>query len=267
MESGHGRRDGEGKSNEQGGYALSRSMSVMAIYRQLDRSDLTSSTSGSLKDLFQNASVEPRENAAGVNILFPLPLWANCPLEIRRETTMQKKSVKAVLVVVSVLFVCNVSMFAQVSQKPATQDSSGGSAQSNNVPDQDIEMLRADLRAQRKQITAQNMTLTADEATKFWPIFDQYRQEAIKPNDERWAVIKDYAANYGTMTDAQAEDYIKRSTAVDQQLLALRMKYVPVFEKVISAKKTALWYQIDRRVDLLINLQLSSQIPMVDASK
>jgi hypothetical protein len=180
---------------------------------------------------------------------------------------MQKKSVKAVLVVISALFVCNVLMFAQASQRPAAQSVSDSGAQSNSLKDQDIEMLRADLRAQRKEIVAQNMTLTADEATKFWPIFDQYRQEAIKPNDERWAVIKDYAANYGAMTDAQAQDYIKRSTAVDQQLLALRMKYVPVFEKVISAKKTALWYQIDRRIDLLINLQLSAQIPMVNTSK
>jgi Spy/CpxP family protein refolding chaperone len=179
---------------------------------------------------------------------------------------MKKKSIKPVLVVVTLLFVCNLSIFAQVSQKPAAQGVPDG-AQSNNVKDQDIEMLRADLRAQRKQITAQNMALTADEATKFWPIFDQYRQEAIKPNDERWAVIKDYAANYNTMNDAQAEDYIKRSTSVEQQLLALRMKYVPVFEKAISPKKTALWYQIDRRIDLLINLQLSSVIPMVDTSK
>ncbi|MGP0098632.1 MAG: hypothetical protein ACLPHI_16460 [Terriglobales bacterium] len=176
---------------------------------------------------------------------------------------MQKNSIKAVLVVISVMFVCNVSMLAQVSQKPAAQ----GAPDADSLSDQNIEMLRADLRAQRKEIVAQNMTLTADEATKFWPIFDQYRKEAIKPNDERWAVIKDYAANYNTMTDAQAQDYIKRSTAVDQELLALRMRYVAVFEKAISPKKTALWYQIDRRIDLLINLQLSTQIPMVDASK
>ena len=178
---------------------------------------------------------------------------------------MPQKSIRAVLVVVSVLFGCNVSMFAQASQNPAAVSDAG--AQSNNVRDQDIEMLRADLRSQRKQIIALNMTLTADEATKFWPIFDQYRQEAIKPNDERWALIKEYAANYNTMTDAQAQDYIKRSTAVEQQLLALRMKYVPVLEKVISPKKTALWYQIDRRIDLLINLQLSAVIPMVDTGK
>ena len=128
-------------------------------------------------------------------------------------------------------------------------------------------MLRHDLRAQRKEITAQNMTLTADEATKFWPIYDQYRQEAIKPNDERWALIKEYAASYNTMTDAQANDFMQRATAVDQQLLALRMKYVPVFEKVISAKKTGLWYQIDHRIDLLINLQLAAIIPVVNPSK
>lgn len=179
---------------------------------------------------------------------------------------MQKKRIKDALIVVSVLFVCNALLFAQASAKPAAQIS-GTDTQSNNVRDQDIEMLRTDLRAQRKQITAENMTLTADEATKFWPIFDQYRQDAIKPNDERWALIKDYAANYDTMTDAQAEDYIKRSTAADEQLLALRMKYVPVFEKVISPKKTALWYQIDRRIDLLINLQLSTLIPMVNTGQ
>jgi Spy/CpxP family protein refolding chaperone len=180
---------------------------------------------------------------------------------------MQSNKINVLLVIMSVLFFCNVSTFAQGARETGAQNGSGPEAQSNNVTDQDVEMIRADLRARRKEITAQNMTLTADEATKFWPIFDQYRQEAIKPNDERWAVIKDYAANYNTMTDEQAQDYIKRSTAVDQQLLALRMKYVPVFEKVISPKKTALWYQIDRRVDLLINLQLSALIPMVDTSK
>ncbi len=180
---------------------------------------------------------------------------------------MLKMRVKAVLVVVCLLTVCNGWMLAHATGRFAEQTGSAGGQQSNNISDRDIEMLRGDLRAQRKQITAQNMALTADEATKFWPIFDQYRQEAIKPNDERWAVIKDYAANYNAMTDTQAQDYIKRWAAVDQQLLALRMKYVPVFEKVISAKKTALWYQIDRRIDLLINLQLSSMIPMVDASK
>jgi Spy/CpxP family protein refolding chaperone len=176
-----------------------------------------------------------------------------------------KKSVVSVLIFITVLLVCNVAMFAQAAQQPAAQSSPAG--QPTTVTDQDIEMLREDIRAQRKEITAQNMVLTADEATKFWPIFDQYRQAAIKANDDRWALIKEYATNYNTMTDAQAQSYITRANSIDEQLLALRMKYVPVFEKVISAKKTALWYQIDRRIDLLLNLQFSSMVPMVNPGK
>jgi hypothetical protein len=173
---------------------------------------------------------------------------------------MQKKSIVAILVVAGALLLPNDRLFAQ-AQSPA-----GASAPPQSVSEQDIQMLRADLRAKRKEITAENMNLTPEEATKFWPIYDQYRQEAIKINDARWALIKDYAANYNTMTDAQAQDAMQRATAIDQQLLELRMKYVPLFEKVISPKKVALWYQIDRRIDLLINLQLSAAIPMVDTS-
>ena len=164
------------------------------------------------------------------------------------------------------LLLSSLTMLGQ-AQQPAGQGAATSSQQPTTVTEKDIELLRQDLRDQRKQIVALNLPLSADEATKFWPIFEQYREAAVKPNDERWTLIKDYAANYNTMTDAQAQDYIQRTNAVEQQLLALRMKYVPIFEKVISPKKTATFVQIDRRVDLLINLQLASMIPMVNPTK
>jgi hypothetical protein len=81
------------------------------------------------------------------------------------------------------------------------------------------------------------------------------------------ALIKEYVQSYDTMTDAQANDFMNRSEAIDQQFSALLTKYVPIFEKVISPKKTARWYQIDRHLNLLINVQLAANIPIVDASK
>ena len=171
------------------------------------------------------------------------------------------KNFAALLIVVSAMLLATVPVYAQDSG----QNVPGAGAQPNSPSDQDIQMLRQDLRAQRKEITAANMPLTPDEATKFWPLYDQYRQEARKNGDERWALIQDYAKNYATMTDAQAQDYIQREAANEQKVIALRMKYVPIFEKDISAKKTALFCQIDHRVDLMIQLQLASQIPMVNA--
>jgi Spy/CpxP family protein refolding chaperone len=168
---------------------------------------------------------------------------------------MSKVKAVITLALLGVMALVVQPVFAQ-----AAQTSSGASL------DQDIKMLRSDVQSSRKTITAENMNLTADEATKFWPIYDQYAAEVAKIGDTRVALIKDYATNYDTMTDAQANAFIKRAAAIDQQFTDTRTKYVPMFEKAISAKKTALWYQIDRRLDLLINLQLAANIPVVDTA-
>src|SRR6188472_904936 len=71
------------------------------------------------------------------------------------------------------------------------------------ITDSEINLLRRDLRDQKKQIVAANLALTGDEAAKFWPVYDAYTRETIKVNDERYGLVKEYAANYTTMTDAQ----------------------------------------------------------------
>lgn len=164
---------------------------------------------------------------------------------------------------VSLAFVAAMALGSGRSIAQAAQGASGGSTASL---DQDIKTLRTDVQASRKEITAQNMNLTADEATKFWPIYDQYAAQVASIGDARVALIKDYAAKYDTMTDDQANQFVQRAAAIDQQLTAARLKYVTMFETVIPAKKAALWYQIDRRLDLLINLQLAGNIPVVDTT-
>jgi hypothetical protein len=173
---------------------------------------------------------------------------------------MQKQKTLVVLALLGAMSVMSQPIFAQA----AAQTAPAASASQDASLDQDVKMLRADVQASRKQLTAENLTLTADQSTKFWPLYDQYAAEVSKIGDERVQLIKDYAANYGTMTDAQASTFIKRSAGIDQQFTSVRLKYVPIFEKVISAKQAAQWYQIDRRLDLLINLQLAGNIPIVD---
>jgi hypothetical protein len=144
-----------------------------------------------------------------------------------------------------------------------------GSAQQSNTAkthhsdDADIRLLREDIRAERKKIVAANLPLTSAEATRFWPVYDQYVSEMSKVNDARYGLIKDYAQSYHAMTDAQAGDLIKRSVSLDSEGSQVRMKYIPEVEKVISPKKAAIFFQIDRRLDMLLNLQIASEVPLV----
>jgi hypothetical protein len=129
--------------------------------------------------------------------------------------------------------------------------------------DQDIQLLRQDLRSQKKQIIAANLQLTDAEATKFWPVYDQYAAAATKVGDTRLALIKEYAQTYDTMTDVQAKSLVKRWAASDEESLNLRMQYIPKFEQVLPGKKAVLFFQMERRLGLLVDLQLASMIPMV----
>jgi len=127
----------------------------------------------------------------------------------------------------------------------------------------EINLMRKDLRDQKKQIVAANLPLTGDEAAKFWPVYDVYTQETIKVNDARYGLVKEYAANYRSMTDAQAASYIRRWISVDEAATKLRVEWIPKFEAVLGQKKVAIFFQIDRRVGLMQEIQLSSQLPLV----
>jgi Zn-dependent M32 family carboxypeptidase len=162
----------------------------------------------------------------------------------------------AAVMTLSVVLLSNGFLFSQNSSPQAGSQSQGSL-------DQDIDLLRKDVRSQKKQMVAANMNLTDQEAEKFWPVYDQYTAELVKINDAKYGAIKQYAQNYNTLTDDQAEGLIKQVLGVDQSVAELRQRYIPIFNKVISGRKTALFFQLDRRLVMLIDLQLAASIPLV----
>jgi len=129
--------------------------------------------------------------------------------------------------------------------------------------DEDITLLRKDIRSQKKQIIAANMNLTDTEAEKFWPVYDRYATDLARINDKKAELIKGYWQNFGTMDGAQAEDYIRQRAAVEESVTQLRVKYIAAFGKVLSGRQTALFFQIEWRLGLMIDLQLA-QMPLID---
>lgn len=129
--------------------------------------------------------------------------------------------------------------------------------------DQDIKLLRKDLRSDRKQIVAANMVLTDATAQKFWPIYDQYVADLAKIGDTKASLIKSYLQTSDTMSGEQAVSYVQKRAEVEQSIMQLRLKYLPIFQKVLSGRQTALFFQIDWRLGLLTDLQLA-QMPLID---
>jgi len=175
----------------------------------------------------------------------------------------QKKFLVVALTLVA--FVSASSVLAQNStsaKKDAAKASASNDA-SQASADDFVNLLRKDIRSQKKQIIAENMELSDAEAQKFWPVYDQYAAELSRIYDVKIALLKDYTDNYSSMTGEQAESYIRKRAEVEQSMMQLRLKYMPAFRKVLSGRETALFYQLDWRLGLAIDVELV-QVPLIN---
>ena len=171
-----------------------------------------------------------------------------------------KKITFAVLVWIAV---CAFGGPRVVAQTAGSEPAASADSAANALSDQQLALLRKDIRSIKKQLIATNLTLTDDEATKFWPLYEQYSGDYGKVNQTRAAIIKEYSDGYGTLTDDQADSLIRRWLDTDISAAQLRQKYVPIFRKVLPGRQAATFFQLDRRISLMIDVQLTSQLPLV----
>ena len=131
-------------------------------------------------------------------------------------------------------------------------------------PEQYIEMLRSDLKTERVAIITEAMDFTPEEGEVFWPIYREYELDASKIGDRRIALIKEFAANFDTMTNDVAEDLIKTSFKINEDTLKLEKKYIKKFMKVLPAMRMARYAQIDHRINMLIDIQIAASLPLFE---
>jgi hypothetical protein len=131
--------------------------------------------------------------------------------------------------------------------------------------DQEVALMRKDVRSQKKQLIAANMKLSDQEAEKFWPVYDSYSADLAKINDTKYELIKQYAKNYNSMTDDGLDKLVKSWLTSDESVAQLRKKYIPIFRSAVSAKSTARFFQLDHRITGLVDLQVASGIPLVQS--
>jgi len=125
-------------------------------------------------------------------------------------------------------------------------------------------VVRSIAEAERKAIVADNMHMTLAEAEKFWPIYNEYREEARKVGDKRVKVIRDLANEFDTLDDDRAEELLREVLDFQADRVKLRKSYVRKFKKAIPAKKTVRFFQIDSKLDTVIDFALAQEVPLVN---
>lgn len=136
----------------------------------------------------------------------------------------------------------------------------GGAADKANM-----EILRDKIRADKKAVVAQNMSLTDAEAKGFWPVYDAYQKDLNVINDKLMTTIKAYADawNKGPVADDVAKKLINDAMNIEDEELKLKRSYLPKLEKVLPGAKVARYIQIENKIRAVVKLELAANIPLV----
>ena len=127
--------------------------------------------------------------------------------------------------------------------------------------DSTIAVVRANMRADRTALITTGMNFNDKDGAAFWPIYQQYEYERSRLDDRRAAVIKQYTQKYPTLTDAEAKTMADQMLDCESRLAELKKKYYKKFNKVLPALTVTKFFQLERRIDLMMDMQVEAALP------
>ena len=129
--------------------------------------------------------------------------------------------------------------------------------------DEALAVFRADMQANRAEVMAKNLPLTADQAAKFWPVYDAYQKEQNAIMDEHLKSLQRYIESVDTLDDASALALIQAHLDREATMTSLRQTALGAFRTAVGTKLAVRALQIDRRLSLAYQLQSLAKIPLV----
>ena len=142
---------------------------------------------------------------------------------------------------------------------------SAAAADTSTLPEQEqLGVLLQTIRANRRALVEVNLQLSAEEAAKFWPLYDRYQQELNAIGDRIAAVVKEYIDNFATVSNEKALELIGNYLTAEADRLQVRRTYLPEFAKVVPGRTVARFYQIENKMDAVLRYDLASTIPVVE---
>jgi hypothetical protein len=139
-----------------------------------------------------------------------------------------------------------------------------GRVRAGESADANLDILRSTIRANKKALVAANLTLSDEEATKFWPLYDEYQKKLTAVNDRMVELIKDYTTHFKELTDEHALKLAEQYLDVEKDRNDVRREYLPQFAKILPGRKVARFFQIENKMEAVVRYDLASEIPVVE---
>jgi len=171
------------------------------------------------------------------------------------------------LYVVTPALLLTAALLAQTSDKPVVKPAGLGKIDVESNQDVNIrayiQLLRSDVKKQLSQIMTQVMRLDADQAAKFWPVYQEFETQRAVIGDQIVGLLRNYAENYNAMTPAVADQLALQLLSIEQQRNDLKKRYYERVKTELDAITAARFLQVENQLENLLDLQMAAQLPVI----
>ncbi len=137
---------------------------------------------------------------------------------------------------------------------------------SNTVYGQDLKYERVAIEAKKKLQIAKNMQFTKQEDRAFWALYSEYERDLDEVYRDKFDLLQNFknANTSRSITDQQANQYLESFFEIENRKLLIKQGYIEKFQKILPGKKVARFYQIDNKLDAIINHELAIKVNLLE---
>ncbi|MCF6361024.1 MAG: hypothetical protein L3J29_09715 [Cyclobacteriaceae bacterium] len=135
-----------------------------------------------------------------------------------------------------------------------------GSSQAQEL----LELLKKDLNKEKRSLVAEAMDIKEENKTAFWEAYGEYETATNELIDMRAKNINKFAENYDKLTDEIADEIASTYMSSKSKQLKIQKTTYKKLKKLMGARQAARFIQIMNQVQLLIDVQIASEVPLIE---
>jgi len=132
---------------------------------------------------------------------------------------------------------------------------------------EEIDLFQAAVGMQKKEAVANFVHPAAAQKDAFWKLYDEYETARKLNGQQRIKVLEQYANQFATMTDAQAEAWMNEVLKLQAATDGLIITYYNKIKKATSPLVATQFYQIENYFLSVVRAKILDAVPFVGEKK
>jgi hypothetical protein len=128
---------------------------------------------------------------------------------------------------------------------------------------EEVDLMQAAFGMDKKAVVADFVKPAPAQKDAFWKLYDEYETQRKELGKQRIELLKQYAAQYQTMTAVQADEWTKKVMELQKKTDNLIVTYYTKVKTISDGLVATQFYQIENYILTAIRMKVLQNVPFL----